>query len=162
DVAAESMGLILTCWERLDPERRGLTSAEVINLLYKNPPTDRPEFHADLREALESLLGEPDARALGTRLRSFRRRVFQLRFIDQVGKHPRAPRWAVYPASEFHRQPQDTHHTHHTHPARDGFGECGECSECISAAAANAEVKPGATLAMDCPDGHGDAWEGEN
>jgi hypothetical protein len=132
DLAAESMAVILSCWEQLDPDRRGLTAAEVVQLC-KSPPENAPECHADLRDALEALLGKPDARGLGTRLRSYRRRTFQGRYIDQAGTHGRAARWAVYPATEFRRQPADTHHTHHTHHTHlGGPGECGECGECIS------------------------------
>jgi hypothetical protein len=124
DVAAESMGIILACWARIDVERRGLTAAEVIHQLYKGePPADPPDYYADLRDALEALLGKPDARALGNRLRSYRRRIFDGRFIDQAGTEKRAARWAVFPAAEFRRRPEKTHHTHHTHPAG---GECGE------------------------------------
>jgi hypothetical protein len=133
DVAAESMAVLLSCWEQLDPDRRGLTAAEVIQL-YKSPPENAPECLADLRDALESLLGKPDARGLGTRLRSYRRRIFQGRYIDQAASHKRAARWAVYPASGFRRRLEHTHHTHHTHLDRQG--ECGECGECVSPQAA--------------------------
>jgi hypothetical protein len=136
DVAAESMAVVLACWEKLDPERRGLTAAEVIHLLYKQPPESPPDYHADLRDALEALLGRPDARGLGNRLRSYRRRVFQGRFIDQAGTEQRAARWAVYPATEFGRGLKKTHQTHHTHLVRLPNGECGESGESIPAEAA--------------------------
>jgi hypothetical protein len=135
DVAAESMAVLLVCWEKLDPERRGLMAAEVIQI-YKDPPSPPPECHGDLKDALEALLGRPDARSLGTRLRSYRRRVFQGRFIDQAGSEHRAARWAVYPATEFGRGPKKTHLTHHTHPAHPPGGECGESGESIPAEAA--------------------------
>jgi hypothetical protein len=172
DVAAESMGLLLDCWERLDPDRLGLTAAEVIRRVYQEPPNPMPDFYADLRDALEALLGKPDSRGLGIRLRSYRRRVFRGRFIDQAGTKQRAARWAVFPAAEFGRGVKHTHHTHHTHstqpdgenhgfsttaggcdgcdgrprtrPPRTG-GECGECGECVSprAAAGAPEEPPG-------------------
>jgi hypothetical protein len=129
DLAAESMTVILACWERLDPDRRGLTAAEVINLLYKDTPVQPPEFHNDLRDALEALLGKPDSRGLGNKLRSYRRRMFQGRFIDQAGSQHRAARWAVFPAAEFRRRSKDTHQTHQTHGAR---GESGESGESVS------------------------------
>jgi hypothetical protein len=134
DVAAESMAVLLGCLEKLDPERRGLTAAEVIQI-YKDPDSPPPECHSDLKDALEALLGKPDARGLGTRLRSYRRRVFQGRFIDQAGSEHRAIRWAVYPATEFGRGPKKTHQTHHTHRSEDGPGECGESGESIPAEA---------------------------
>jgi hypothetical protein len=129
DVAAESMTVILACWECLDPDRRGLTAAEVIHRLYKEPPAHPPEFYDDLRDALEALLGKPDSRGLGNKLRSYRRRVFQGRFIDQTGSEQRAARWAVFPATDFRRRPTDTHQTHQTH------GAGGESGESVSAGA---------------------------
>jgi hypothetical protein len=139
DVAAESMGIILACWEQLDPDQRGLTAAEVIQKLYKDQPLNPPEYYADLCDALSALLGKPDARALGNRLRSYRRRIFDGRFIDHAGTEKRAVRWAVYPADAFGRRPEKTHQTHHTHPAP---GECGESGESFSAQAA-ADREPG-------------------
>jgi hypothetical protein len=132
DVAAESMGIILACWERLDPDRKGLTSADVIGRLKDTSPEAAPDYYADLRDALEALLGKLDARALGNRLRSYRRRIFDGRFIDQAGTEKRAARWAVYPAKAFRRRPDNTHQTHQTHHRP---GECGESGESFSAAA---------------------------
>jgi hypothetical protein len=128
DVAAESMGVLLQCWEQIDPDRRGLTAAEVIQMC-KEPPIGLAGMSIELRDALEALLGKLDARALGTRLRSYRRRIFQGRFIDQAGKEHKAARWAVYPSNQFRKQAEDTPHTPHTPPAA---GECGECGECVS------------------------------
>jgi hypothetical protein len=152
DVAAESFGVILTCWEQLDPDRKGLTAAEVIQRLYKQPPRrsesgescesfpPQPEnCHADMKDALEALLGKPDARGLGNRLRSYRRRVFQGRYIDLVSRRQRAARWAVFPAKDFGRGVKNTHQTHQTHSQA---GESRESGEGIP------------------PDSHGDAWEG--
>jgi hypothetical protein len=115
DVTAESMSVILACWARLDPHRRGLTAAEVIHRLYKEVWVHPPEFHTDLRDALEALLGKPDARRLGNLLRSYRRRLFQGRYIDQTGSAQRAARWAVFPAEELRRRGKKTHKTHKTH-----------------------------------------------
>jgi hypothetical protein len=129
DVAAESMGVILACWERLDPDRRGLTAAEVMERLYKHPPLHPPDYYADLRDALESLLAKPDSRLLGNKLRTYRRRVFQGRFIDQAGKEQRAARWAVFPAEEFRHRTGKTHQTHETHPTQPSVSECGESRE---------------------------------
>jgi hypothetical protein len=100
DPAAESIGVLLTCWEQIDPERRGLTAAELIQKC-KEPPVGSEALYADVRDSLEGLLGKLDARALGTKLRSYRRRVFQGRFVDRVSKQHQASRWAVFPASHF-------------------------------------------------------------
>lgn len=137
DVAAENMAVVLNCWEKLDPERQGLTAAEVIQLLYKQPPDRHLDYHLDLKAALEALLGKPDTRGLGNKLRAFRRRVFQGRFIDHAGTQQRAARWAVYPAEAFGQRLAKTHQTHQTHfPSQEPLAtasESGECSECVSA-----------------------------
>jgi hypothetical protein len=133
DVAVENMAVVLACWEQMDPERRGMTAAEVVQLLYKQPPPSPPPYHADLKAALEALIGKPDTRTLGNRLRSYRRRLFRGRFIDQAGTEQRAARWAVFPAGEFHRRPAKTHDTHRTHRIQLGAGESGESGESVSA-----------------------------
>lgn len=118
DVTAENMELLLACWERMDTERRGLTAAEVIQM-YKNAPDLQADWHADLTVAIEMLLAKPDARSLGTKLRSYRRRIFGGRFIDRAGDDHRAARWAVFPATEFYRRSADTraHSSHSPHSA---------------------------------------------
>jgi hypothetical protein len=171
DTAADNMAVILRCWEQLDPDRRGLTAAEVIHRLFKdkNPPLNPPEYYADFRDALEALLGKPDARGLGTRLRSYRRRVFQKRFIDQVGKEHQAARWAVFPEGQFRKRPENTPPTPHTPPAA---GECGESGECVPPRTASSgghnnglDVLPFSASDTDPSgqprprDGQGEGWE---
>jgi hypothetical protein len=140
DVATESMAVLLQCLELLDPNRRGLTAAEIVQTL-KEPGLDTPDYLGDLRDAVEALAGRLDARALGNRLRSYRRRVFGGRFVDQAGLQKRAARWAVFPAADFRRRPEQAHQTHSQR------GECGECSESFSPSS------------EDKNDGLGDAYE---
>jgi hypothetical protein len=154
DVTAECMSVLLECWERMDPGKRGLTAAEVIQQ-YKQPPEPRPDWYADFMAALEMLLGKPDARGLGTKLRGYRRRIFGKRFIDRAGEDHRAARWAVFPAAEFRRRPADTrsHSSHSPIPVlnpEDGVSVA-SVDECVPAEAA-ADFGPGNY-------GHGDAWE---
>src|SRR5262249_27353109 len=104
DVTAEGMAALLTCWEKMDPDPGGLAGAEASPRLYNRPPAPAPEWHAPFKDAVEGLLGKPDARGLGTKLRSYRRRVFAGRFIDRAGSEQRAARWAVYPAAAFRRR----------------------------------------------------------
>ncbi|HEV3449030.1 MAG TPA: hypothetical protein VG099_30620, partial [Gemmataceae bacterium] len=137
DVVAGNMAVVLACWEKLDPDQRGLTATEVIERLQRDHPDSMPDVLTDLKAALEPLLGKLDSRALGNKLRNHRRRIFQGRFIDHAGKQQGAVRWAVYAASEFHSPPSDTHQTHDNH-GRDGesgdsgesdSGDCGRSSE---------------------------------
>jgi hypothetical protein len=107
DVTAESMGAILACLEKLDPERQGLTAAEIVHRAFpKDQSTLSPEL-IELRAAIEALVGRGDAQRLGYKLRSFRRRVFQGRFLDKAGTAHQAVRWTVYPAEEFGRGEDD-------------------------------------------------------
>jgi hypothetical protein len=147
DVTAQHMSVLLDYWQQMDEGKRGLTAAEVIKTLYKEAPLQVPDWHADFKNLLEEMLDKPEARALGTKLRSYKRRIFGNRFIDQKGTLDRAVRWAVFPAQQFWQRPENTQHTQHTHTPPN---ECAECNESISAAGKNAE-----------DDGnHGDAWEG--
>jgi hypothetical protein len=125
DVVAEGMGVLLAAWEQLDPERRGLTGAEVIHRVFKAPPDPLPDYYADLRDSIEAMLGRPDARGLGYKLRQFRRRVFRGRFLDTAGKQHQAVRWIVRRADEFADRPKHPPHPPHAPPA----GEDGEDGE---------------------------------
>jgi hypothetical protein len=106
DTVAECMSAILTGWEQMDPCRQGLTAAEVVQQLYPRASKDAPAppaWHADFRAALESLLGKPDARSPGTKLRAYRRRLFGGRYIDRAGTAHQAAKWVVCRKSEFRR-----------------------------------------------------------
>jgi hypothetical protein len=127
DAARESMGILLSCWEKMDSDGKGLTTAEVIQRVYdKAESHSHPDWHADMKSALESLLRRPDARLLGNKLRTFRRRIFCGRFIDRAATEHRAVRWAVFPASAFGERLKMTPETHQTHPP---VSECYECDE---------------------------------
>jgi hypothetical protein len=136
DVTAEGMDLLLECWERMDPERRGLTAAQVIATLYPpardKPASPPPEYHADMRAAVEQLVGRSDSRALGNTLRRYRRRIFGGRFIDQAGKDHSAARWAVFNAADFGPGRKMTPQTPQTPLGGEGAGESGESGEFFS------------------------------
>jgi hypothetical protein len=142
DVNDESLAVLLACWERMDPERRGLTTADVIDLLYKQPPPSPPNLHADAKAALETLTGKPDSRQLGNRLRSCRRRILQGRFIDHVGKKHQAVLWTVFPADSFRASPKNTPQTPNTPRSEDRAGESGESRESFSPQAEDAKSRP--------------------
>jgi hypothetical protein len=134
DVTAECMSVLLECWEQMDPTRRGLTAAEAVKQ-YRESPEPRPVWHVDFVAAMEMLLGKPDARGLGTKLRDYRRRIFGKRFIDRAGEDHRAVRWAVFPATDFRRRLEDTR-SHSSHSSRCGLSSEDEVSvasvdECI-------------------------------
>jgi hypothetical protein len=101
DVTAESMGAILACLEKLDPERQGLTAAEIVHRAFPRDQSALAPEVIELRAAIEALIGRGDAQRLGYKLRAFRRRVFHGRFLDRAGADHQAARWAVYPASAF-------------------------------------------------------------
>jgi hypothetical protein len=110
DFAAEAMGILLSCWQELDPDRRGLTTSEVIDRLRSDQhPT---EADSNCRAAIETLVGKLDARSLGYKLRQYRRRNFGGKFFDRAGAMRRAIRWAVYTQNEFASELKHPHHPH--------------------------------------------------
>jgi hypothetical protein len=154
DPTAEALGVLLTAWQRADPDRRGLTAGDFLKRV-QEPHESGPEWAADARAALDVLLDRLDARALGTRLRTYRRRVVGGLFFDRAGERQNAVRWAVYAAHEFRTRPKDTHGTHDTHASAGQSSECGECRVCDSATGRSGDTG----LDVDA-DGRGDAWEG--
>ena len=127
--------MLLECWARMDPERQGLTAAEVVERLYsKGAQTPAPDYHAPMKAAVDSLVGKGDSRLLGNKLRVFRRRIFQGRYIDHAGKEHKAVRWAVFSAAEFRVRPDMTPHTPQTPLRERDPGECGESFSNVDAA----------------------------
>jgi hypothetical protein len=56
---------------------------------------------ADLKAAVEDLAGRLDGRALGYKLRSFKRRLFGGWFLDHAAAGGSGVRWAAFPADQF-------------------------------------------------------------
>jgi hypothetical protein len=108
DVNAEYMGTIIARWASLEGGKKGLTASEVIDAIkhHCGSPGDVPIEIAELKDAIEGLAGKLDARGLGYKLRAFRRRVFNDQFLDQAASSHKTIRWAVFPASAFHRDPE--------------------------------------------------------
>lgn len=95
DRDATSLAVLIAALEKLDPHRRGLTAAELIELA-KKAGTGGPE--SELKAAVEELCGRLDSRALGCRLRHFRRRTVGGRVLDHAGAdRTHAARWVVRP-----------------------------------------------------------------
>jgi hypothetical protein len=117
DTSAVAMTSLIAKLMSLDPDRHGRTAAEVC---------EAAKADLELRAAVEDLCGKLDGRALGNRLRGFKRRIFEGHFIDRAGVAQRAIRWAVFPAAAFSRAGYDSPDSPHS-PS--GAGECGESGE---------------------------------
>jgi hypothetical protein len=135
DITAGAMAVLLGCWLEMDPNRRGLTTAEAVCRL-REPPGSPPDYYADMRDAVEALAGRLDARLLGYQLRRFRRRIFGGQYLDVAGTQRRAARWVVRPAVEFHSRPAPT----------------GEDGEDVPAGTADREIDEADRAAMQAED----------
>jgi hypothetical protein len=108
DVVAADLGVILSALELEDPERRGLTTAEIVHRAFpKDQNARQPPRLVELRAAIESLVGRGDAARLGYKFRSFQRRVLNGRFLDKAGAEHQATRWIVRQAAEFASSGED-------------------------------------------------------
>jgi hypothetical protein len=115
DRDASAMTSVLNGLEKLDADRRGLTTADIIDRL-RDAPDPPPEWYSDLRAGVEDLCGKLDGRALGYRFRHFARRNFAGRMLDKSGAPHGANRWVVVPVQAAGAKPGDRHHVHHPHP----------------------------------------------
>ena len=103
DRDALTMSAMLDALELMDPCRRGVTTAEIIDAIrtHDRRKTDEPvppEWHSGLKSAVEDLCGKLDGRALGYRFRHFKRRNFGGLMLDKAGPDAdHANRWAVFP-----------------------------------------------------------------
>jgi hypothetical protein len=140
DMVSESMCLLLACWEQMDPQRHGLTAADVIRRLFEHPPEhlndevwlQEKEWRNDMRSAVETLIGKPDARLLSYKLRDYRRRIFDGRYLDRAGEKDHSARWAVYPAESFadRADPDEADHVPDVpHPPSWPFAKTGDAGD---------------------------------
>ncbi|AWM39109.1 hypothetical protein GobsT_26150 [Gemmata obscuriglobus] len=99
DRDAVAMEALLACLEQMDPNRRGVTTAEVIGRI-RDTTGPAPDWVPELRAAVEELCGKLDGRALGGRFRHFQRRNFGGRMLCKGGSdRTNSNRWEVVPAS---------------------------------------------------------------
>jgi hypothetical protein len=105
DETGRGLRQLLTALELIDPDRHGLTAAEIVRRAYDPDARDSPEVREMLVAALEALVGKPDGRKLGYRLRHLRRRVADGRFLDLAGQDGGVNRWVVRPSREFSAGP---------------------------------------------------------
>jgi hypothetical protein len=97
DRDAAAMEAVLACLEQMDPGRRGVTTAEVVERA-KGTTGPVPEWAPGLRAAVEELCGKLDGRALGGRFRHFQKRNFGGRMLVKGGAdRTNANRWEVVP-----------------------------------------------------------------
>lgn len=95
DRDALAMETVLACLEQMDPQRRGVTTAEVVERV-KPVEVSVPAWVPALRAAVEELCGKLDGRALGGRFRHFQRRNFGGRMLCKGGAdRTNANRWEV-------------------------------------------------------------------
>jgi hypothetical protein len=106
DRDAETMTALISCIERFDPDRKGVTTAELIDAIKtkdkgKEPKDPRDtQLYGELKAAIEDLCGRLDGRTLGYRLRHFARRNFGGKMIDRKGGgHGGVTRWGVLPVT---------------------------------------------------------------
>lgn len=106
DRDALAMGALIGALGRMDPDRRGVTTGEIIDAIRK-PAAPPPEWLPNLRAAVEELCGKFDTRALGYRFRHFARRNFDGRMIDRAGEdRTKGIRWAVLDARGAANRPK--------------------------------------------------------
>jgi hypothetical protein len=126
------MGSFLKLLREIDPESHGKTASELVELA-------KAEGNVELRELVESLAGKLEARNLGNKLRSNRKRIFNGLFLDHAGERMRAIRWAAFDAEAFSQVRKDSQHSRHSL-----FGsECRECCESLPTLGKTAGVEVG-------------------
>ena len=111
DRHALAMGMFLKAMRRIDADRRGLTSAVIV---------ENAKEHDDLRCAVEDLAGKLDSRILGYSLRSFLRRNFNGWFLDKATTTGQGVRWIARPISEFSQRSSRTEDESQPHQSGDG------------------------------------------
>jgi hypothetical protein len=83
DRDALTMAAMIEALERMDPGRKGVTTAGIIDAVRK-PGDPPPAWFEDLKSAVEELCGKLDGRVLGYRFRAFARRNFGGKMIDRA------------------------------------------------------------------------------
>jgi hypothetical protein len=81
DGESDAIGTLLAHWCRLDPDGKGLSASQVIGQVYGANPLAHTE---ELRDALDQLLTKPSGRTLGYKLRQYKRRMLNGRYLDHA------------------------------------------------------------------------------
>ncbi len=115
DETARGLRQLVAALELLDPDRTGKTASEIVSAAEEGS-SHTPEVREMVRDALEMLIGKPDGRKLGNRLRHLRKRVVDGKYLDLSGEDTkRVNRWAVFGAEQFRTRPAG-HAPHTPHP----------------------------------------------
>src|SRR5262249_51643023 len=110
---AEGLAALLSAWRLMDPNRRGMTAAAVVERVY-GEGNEFAAWHGAMKETLDGLLDKPTGPKLAYLLRSYRRRVVGGYYFDQAGERNHSALWAVFPAQAIHAG------QHPPHPSGDG------------------------------------------
>ncbi len=97
DTASTAMNELISHWELLDKDGKGLTASQVIAILFPKHG-DCPLALVDVAAAIESILVRNTGALLGYKFREYKRRNFGGRKLDRLGTHARAVRWSVFDA----------------------------------------------------------------
>jgi hypothetical protein len=126
DRDAQGMSALIDALDRMDRDRRGVTTAAIIDTI-RTPPAPVPEWHGDLKSAVEEMCGKLDGRTLGYRFRQYQRRNFGGRMLDKAGEdRNHGNRWAVFDVAKSTRaEPSPASPASPANPPRDA-GDAGD------------------------------------
>ena len=96
DPIVAAMAVILSQWEEIDPDNKGITASQIINLVFPHRPLETPERLADVAEAIGSLCHRQSSQQLGAKFRHFRGRTLDGRKLGQVSVSGKIIRWGVF------------------------------------------------------------------
>lgn len=116
DDVAQGLGQLINVMEMIDPDRLGITAAEIVSRAQSPNLIDSSEVREMLVEAVGALVSKPDARKLGNKLKSLRRRVVGGKYLDLAGASVGVNRWAVFDATRNWTRP-GPHPSDPSHPS---------------------------------------------
>jgi hypothetical protein len=107
DTTADALGQLIDAWGAIDPHGCGVVVSELLARLYPAEMQYQPrdDDSIAMRAAIENATGcppgkTPSNRQVGNKLKTFRRRVVDGRFLDTDGtKTKHGVRWRVYSAA---------------------------------------------------------------
>jgi hypothetical protein len=87
DTTVDALGQLMSAWRQFDPVNTGIVVSDLVSTLFAKEFAPRDDSSNAMRTALETIVGcppgkAPNARQVGARLKSFRRRVVNGLYID--------------------------------------------------------------------------------